>query len=87
MMIKAAFCYVFDAETIEADFKRLAEYGFDGLEFWPKTFDCVPASRLRELLEESGLACAQVCPYFNFVEGHDAWEESIRIGRNYIRIL
>jgi len=85
-MIKAAFCYVFGGETIEADLSRLAEYGFDGVEFWPKTFDCVPVSRLRELLEGNGLACAQVCPYFNFVEGREEWDKSLKIAANYIGI-
>lgn len=86
-MLKSAFCYAFGLDNLREKLLRLKrEGGFDGVEFWHNLVWDVDKARLRDYLDEAGLACAQICPYFEFTEGEAAWERSLELGREYICI-
>lgn len=86
-MIKSAFCWSFGLNNLRENLLRLQREGhFDGVEFWHNVIWDVDKARLGEYLEEAGLACVQLCPYFEFTEGHVAWQQSIELGREYIRL-
>lgn len=87
-MFKTGFCYVFGLDDLESALSRLVELGYDGVEFWDGLLKEVDRrwgiDYLTELLRRNGLACAQICPYFDFVGGPDAYAESIGVGERYI---
>lgn len=75
----AGFCWVFGEEAPETGLKRLRECGFEGIELWPDALDRWGAARWRAALAAEGLACFQLCPYFNFMKGEASMEASRRI--------
>lgn len=85
-MIKASFCYVFEPEEIDKAVARLAEMGYDGIEFWQKIIETIPTQRIKSVLNGNGIACSQVCPYFDFVSGKEKWDATIEMGKRYIDI-
>ncbi len=86
-MIKSAFCWAFGLDSLREKLLRLQREGqFDGVEFWHNVVWDVDKARLKDYLEEAGLACAQLCPYFEFTEGNAAWLRSIELGREYLQI-
>lgn len=88
-MFKTGFCYVFGPDDLETALPRLAALGYDGVEFWDDLLTEVDRRRgidyLADLLRHSGLSCAQICPYFDFVDGPESWEKSIQVGERYLR--
>jgi sugar phosphate isomerase/epimerase len=85
-MFKLGFCY--PIEWSPADLKdnliRLKALGYEGVELWHKDLIASDLAILSGLFEEIGIACAQICPYFDFVHGSLAWEESLRLADEYI---
>lgn len=84
-MIHSGFCYNLGLDDLRDKIKRLQETGnFDGLEFWHREVWDVDKRRLKEYLDEFGLACAQICPYFEFTEGNQAYQDTMELGQQYI---
>lgn len=85
--MKAGFCTnVFKSDEMEYAIRRLAELGYDGLEFWQQYLDNVDIKWLKDLMDELKLETAQVCPYFNFTGTEEEWKESINLAKRYIGI-
>ena len=86
-MIQSAFCYVFGLDNLRDKLVRLKQEGdWDGVEFWHSVVWDADKDRLRGYLEEVGMKCVQLCPYFEFTEGDAAWEHTQELGREYIAI-
>lgn len=85
-MIKASFCYVFQPAEVDEAVARLAGLGYDGIEFWQQIIETMPVPRLKSALTANGIACSQVCPYFDFVSGKEKWDATIEMGKRYIDI-
>jgi len=71
-------------ENILTAISELATVGYDGLEFWHDFLISCDVSRLAAYLQEHHIACAQICPYFDFTGGKEKWEKSIKIAEQYI---
>ncbi|SHF57333.1 Sugar phosphate isomerase/epimerase [Caldanaerobius fijiensis DSM 17918] len=83
-MIKSAFCYIFKVEDFDQAVAKLASLGYDGVELWPQVVEVIPIEHIKEMLDANKIACAQICPYFNFVEGKELWDKSMEIASRYI---
>lgn len=85
-MFKIGLCYVMDWDTREmpAQFARLKRMGYDGVELWPVNLEPLDLGWLADVFAEAGLACAQICPYFDFVHGQEKWDETMRIAEKYL---
>ena len=75
-MFQIGLCYPmnWDVTNLREPLARLKRYGFDGVEFWPVSLDKIEITALAEILRETGMACAQICPYFDFVHGQQQWD-------------
>jgi sugar phosphate isomerase/epimerase len=78
------FCWSWDAMELDSRLRRLAAMGYDGVEFWDATLVQLDIDRLADSLRAAGIAAAQLCPYFNFVDGQSLWDESMRLAERYI---
>jgi sugar phosphate isomerase/epimerase len=68
--ISLAFCWCFaDEVTPEVGLAHLSRYGFTAIELWPPALRRWGVARWRAALQASGMACVQLCPYFDFVHG------------------
>lgn len=85
-MFQIGLCYpmTWDMTQLRRDLPRLKAFGFEGLEFWPVHLEQLDIAELAGRLHETGLACAQICPYFDFVHGQEKWDETMRIGEKYV---
>jgi sugar phosphate isomerase/epimerase len=85
-MFKIGFCYPteWNATEIPAAMLRLKRLGYDGVEFWEQTLRNTEIDRVADALRAADIACAQLCPYFNFVDGPALWDNSLRIAEEYI---
>lgn len=83
-MIKSAFCYIFKVEDFDEAIAKLASIGYDGVELWPQVLESIPVDYIKQVLDANRIACAQICPYFNFVEDKESWNKSIDIASQYI---
>ena len=85
--MKAAFCTNVFGNTKEAmaeAIPRLAEMGYDGLEFWEQYLAEADLSWLRDFMDAHKLEIVQICPYFDFTEGKAKWDESLKIAERYV---
>lgn len=76
---QSGFCWNFADCTPEVGLPRLKGCGFDGVELWPNFLQQWGALRWASALQESGMKCLQLCPYFNFVHGLAEIERSREI--------
>jgi sugar phosphate isomerase/epimerase len=85
-VFKLGFCYPMDWETSELyeQLSRLKALGYDGVEIWNQNLEPIDLPRLADWLREIGIACAQICPYFDFVHGQEKWDETMRTAETYI---
>ena len=85
--MKISFCTnIFRDEDIAEAIKRLAQLGYDGLEFWDQYLQKADIPWLVEHLQANKIAVSQLCPYFDFTGGKERWEESIKIAEKYISL-
>lgn len=85
--LKSSFCTnVMPKEQIPAAIAELAAMGYDGLEFWNDFLISHEVSWLAEYLKEHHIACAQICPYFDFTGSKEKWEQSIMIAEQYVEL-
>jgi len=82
--IDLSFCWSFPDDTPEAGLARLREYGFEGIELWPNFLEQWGVERWAKALNESGMRCFQLCPYFNFVHGEEKIVASRQMLRDYL---
>ena len=85
--MKAAFCTLVFGNTqadMEQAIPRLAEMGYDGLEFWEQYLSGADLRWLREIMDAHRLEIVQICPYFDFTTSSEAWDRSIRDAERYI---
>jgi 3-dehydroshikimate dehydratase len=84
-MFNIGFCYPLEWDTISvAHLRRLKACGFDGVEFWEQSLRGVEIARLADALAAAELDCAQLCPYFNFVDGPELWQQSLALAEEYL---
>lgn len=85
-MFLIGLCYPMDWDLgqLRNQLARLKQLSFDGVEFWPVNLEKIAIEELADILRETGVACAQICPYFDFVHGQGAWDESLRIAERYL---
>lgn len=84
-MFRIGFCYIWgENDDPRPIFTRLKSLGYDGIELWDHTLNQRDFQYWKQLFDETGIACAQLCPYFNFVDGQDLWDESMRVAERYI---
>lgn len=83
-MIHSSFCYCFKEGDFTDNLKRIADYGFEAVEIWSYDLEARPIEETVKALDEAGLKCSQICPYFNFVHSMDEWQASIELGMRYI---
>lgn len=83
-MFKAGFCYSWEADEAAYYFSRLKTLGYDGVELWQQVIEALPFSQWEDIFAETEIACAQLCPYFNFVDGVQLWDESMLLAKKYI---
>lgn len=83
--MKTSYCSnVFKLEDLARGLGYIAGLGYDGTEFWEKHLCQLNINELAGQLKQMNLAVAQVCPYFDFTAGREAWDESLRIAETYI---
>ena len=83
-MFRIGFCNAWEASEARESFPRLKTLGYEGVEIWQQTLEALPFEEWEEIFAESGIACAQLCPYFNFVDGAELWESSLLLAERYI---
>lgn len=85
-MYKIGFCYPLgqDPVVLRDDLVRLQQFGYDGVEFWEQMLRRVEIAHVADALVDANLACAQLCPYFNFVDGQELWDHSMRLAEEYL---
>jgi sugar phosphate isomerase/epimerase len=76
--IQLAFCWCFPDESPRRGLQRLAAFGFDGIELWPQYLRAFGATAWADALRGAGMECAQLCPYFDFVNGPEQLTDSRR---------
>jgi sugar phosphate isomerase/epimerase len=79
-LITLAFCWCFKDTEPQAGLARLRSFGFEGIELWPDYLNAFGASAWAQALEEAGMRCVKLCPYFNFMRG----EESLATSRQML---
>ncbi len=62
----------------------IKEIGYEGTEFWQQFLDVVNMDALQDVVEESRLTVAQICPYFNWTGTERQWEESMETARRFV---
>ncbi len=82
-MIHSSFCYCFKGDFAD-NLKKIADCGFEAVEIWASELESRPIEETAKALQNAGLKCSQICPYFNFVHSMDEWQESIELGLRYI---
>jgi len=85
-MFRIGICYPmnWDVKQLRGQLTRLSQFGYDGVEFWPVNLDQMEIAELAEILQETGLACAQICPYFDFVHGREKLDETMWVAERYV---
>jgi 3-dehydroshikimate dehydratase len=85
--MKTSFCTnVFSNEDMEMAIKKLAQLGYDGLEFWDKYLQKIDIFWLVDFLKENHIEVSQICPYFNFTGTKEEWKNSILLAEKYIKL-
>ncbi|MBI5092021.1 MAG: sugar phosphate isomerase/epimerase [Candidatus Hydrogenedentes bacterium] len=85
-MFRIGLCYPmsWDVGEVRGHLARLRKFGYEGIEFWPVSLDKMDIAELADILQDTGVACAQICPYFDFVHGQEKWDETLRIAERYV---
>ncbi len=84
--VMASFCTnVMAKEKIPSAIPELATMGYGGLEFWNDFLASHDVQWLAEYLREHHIACAQICPYFDFTSTKERWQESITDAERYVQ--
>ena len=83
-MFKIAFCYQFENEEMDDRLGQIKSVGYDGVEFWQQRVEEVGIDQIDRLCRKHGLEVAQLCPYFNWVDGPEAVETTRALVRTYI---
>ena len=85
--MKASFCtnaFGNTQQAIEQAIPKLAQMGYDGLEFWEQYLPNADLKWLKEIMDAHRLEIVQICPYFDFTTSSETWEQSIRDAERYI---
>lgn len=82
--LEFGFCWEFAGCEPEAGLARLREYGFDGIELWPRYLEEWGVARWKTALDAIGMCCVQLCPYFDFVSGEAKLAASRRMLDEYL---
>lgn len=83
--VTASFCTnVMAKEKIPLAISELAAMGYGGLEFWNDFLLSHDVQWLAACLKENHIACAQICPYFDFTDDREKWEQSVKIAERYV---
>ena len=85
-MFKIGICYPmgWNIEALREQLIALKEMGYEGLELWAADLEKLDIARTADLFQEVGMSCAQICPYFDFVNGQEAWDKTMRIAEQYV---
>jgi len=85
--IDLSICWQFgESTTPHVGLRRLASYGYEGIELWPDSLAAHPIGEWKDALAETGLRIFQLCPYFNFMEGQPKIDASRRILDEHLTI-
>jgi sugar phosphate isomerase/epimerase len=84
-MFHIAYCYPQDMDSDFPDaLKRLAHCGIEGMEFWDASIRKHSARTLKDACDMAGLQVAQICPYFNFVDSQETYDETMKLADEYL---
>jgi len=86
-MFGIAFCYPgewVNPDSLLPNLRRLRALGYEAVEFWDTSVQHFGVDALAAALHSAEIACAQLCPYFNFVDGPALWDESLSIADRYL---
>lgn len=85
-MFRIGLCYPQEMDNdLAGSLKRLADSGIEGIEYWDASIRKHGPEKLASVSAEAGLEVAQICPYFNFVDSEETYDESMRLGEEYLR--
>ncbi len=85
--MKIGFCVnVLRNDELVPAMYRLAELGYHGVEVWQRQVEQNRWPVLRAAIADAGLAVAQLCPYFDLVNGPANIEASVKLAEEYIRL-
>jgi sugar phosphate isomerase/epimerase len=82
--IELGFCWSFPDDTPENGLARLRAYGFEGIELWPNFLEQWGIEHWAKALNDNGMRCFQLCPYFNFVHGEEKIVASRKMLHDYL---
>ena len=85
--MKASFCtnaFGNTQQAIEEAIPKLAQMGYDGLEFWEQYLPNADLKWLKGIMDTHHLEIVQICPYFDFTTSSETWEQSILDAARYI---
>jgi len=81
---KLGFCWCWPPEDLDKRIPALKQLGYDGVEFWDGSLILMDIDRLADLMQSTGLNVSQLNPYFNFVDGQEMWDDTMRMAEKYI---
>jgi 3-dehydroshikimate dehydratase len=85
--MKLAFCInVFRNDELLSVPYRLAELGYHGVEIWQRQIEQNRWPLLRAAVADAGLRVAQLCPYFDLVNGPEKIEASVKLAETYVKL-
>ncbi|MDD4889163.1 MAG: sugar phosphate isomerase/epimerase [Phycisphaerae bacterium] len=85
--MKSSFCInVFRNDELVPAIYRLAELGYQGVEIWQRQMEQNRWPILRAAVADAGLRVAQLCPYFDLVNGPEKIEASVKLAEQYVQL-
>ena len=75
--MKASFCtnaFGNTQQDIQQAIPKLAQMGYDGLEFWEQYLPGADLKWLKGIMDAHHLEIVQICPYFDFTTSSETWE-------------
>src|SRR5690349_17013395 len=85
--MKTSFCMMgfgYTQDVAERCIALCGQLGYDGIEFWKQYLDTADLDWVKRACDQAGLEVVQVCPYFDFTGGSDAYDATLREAERFI---
>jgi sugar phosphate isomerase/epimerase len=83
-MFKLAFCYVFESDQLDRRLAEIKAAGYQGVEFWQRLIEELGIEPINQACRAQGVEVAQLCPYFNWVDGPEAIAATRELVKTYV---